>query len=201
MSLKNQIATQLEHLSDREKKMLFFMTFFLFLSIFYAIYHFSIKKKIDLMNKKIDSYEKTFSKIEVSGEEYLRNKKMQKPKTKKPAEMEVQLYSVIGTLATKNGVDIKSINDKPIPQKTADIIEKQVEVSINKIMLDKLAAFFADIENEESVPLYIKNMNVSVEYSNDTLLNAKILVGTFYKKQVETVVDDKKSSIVKEEKK
>lgn len=137
------------------------------------------------MNKTIASYEERFSKIKKNGEEYLKNKKMQKPKSKKPAEKEVQLYSVIGTLATKNGVDIKSINDKPIPQKSTDIIEKQVEVSINKIMLDKLAAFFADIENEESAPLYIKNMNVSVDYSNDTLLNTKILVGTFYKKPVE----------------
>ncbi len=183
----------LEHLSEREKWMLLGMAVFIFISLTYTSYFFLFKKKMDKLDKLIDKQLEMLTDIKISGEVFLQNKDKSKDVKRKPSETEVQLYSLIGSIASKNGIEIKSINEKPITQKSKEITEKQVEILVSNIMLDKLSKFLTDIENVDTAPLVIKSLNIKVDYSDATKLNAKLFVSTYYKKAEGSTTDkDKK---------
>jgi len=180
--LKNSIRTNLEHLSDREKMMLGVMFIAVFMLIFYMIYYFMFFKKIKTAQKTLSRYEDAMLDLKIEGEAYLVNKKMKNMNRFKPAEKEVHLYSLIGSLAKKNNLEIKTINEKPVTQKFKGITEKDVEVYMQGVSLDVLAPFLVSIEKNTKAPMYIKTLKMNRDYNDDTKVSARFIVATFYKK-------------------
>lgn len=66
--LKNYITTYFNSLSDRDRILLILMVVTVFFMGIYLTYHFSIKVKIDKLNKNVVKYEKMLKNIQLSGE-------------------------------------------------------------------------------------------------------------------------------------
>ena len=182
--LKNSIRTNLEHISEREKIMLLVMFIFLFAMIVYMFYYFMFYKKIKIAQATLSKYEDAMIDLKMEGEAYLINKRLKNRKRFRPADKEVHLYSLIGSLAKRNNLEIKTINEKPVTQKFKGIIEKDVEVYIQGVSLDILAPFLVEIE-KNSKPMYIKTLKMNRDYNDDTKVSARFTVATFYKKNEE----------------
>lgn len=180
--LKNSIKTNLEHLSDREKWMLIIMFVAVFMMLIYLVYYFMFFKKIKIAKATLAKYEEAMLDLKIEGETYLINRKSKNKNKFKPAEKEVHLYSLIGSLAKKNSIEIKTINEKPVTQKHKGIVQKDVEVYIQAVSLDVLAPFMVSIERSNKAPMYIKTLKMNRDYNDDTKVSARFIVTTFYKK-------------------
>jgi len=181
-NIKNNIRTYFDHLSEREKYLIIGMIFLVSTFIIYLFYYFLLHKKIVKLEKKNKDYYEAILKIEEQGPIFLKNNK--KPKNKiKPAKKEVQLFSLLGNLASQNELEIKSINEKSIVQEFPNIVTKDVEVKLSSVSLDKLARFLADIENLKKAPVYIRKLKINREYSDDTKVNINFIARTFYEKK------------------
>jgi type II secretory pathway component PulM len=179
--LKDNLTTYFDHLSEREKWMLIGMFFLSVTFVIYLSYYFILQKNIVKLEKRSKEYYQSILAIEDIGPIFLSNNK--KPKnTIKPAKEEVQLYSLLGNLASQNGLEIKSINEKPATQEFSEVVTKDAEVTLSVVSLDTLGAFLADIENSKKAPIYIKKLRITREYSDDTKVNIKFIARTFYQK-------------------
>jgi len=183
--LKNSIKTNLEHLSDREKWMLIFMIIAVFMMLIYLVYYFMFFKKIKLAQVTLSKYEDAMIDLKMEGESYLINSKNKIKNKFKPAQKEVHLYSLIGSLAKKSDLEIKSINEKPIAQKYKTMVQKDVEVYIQAVSLDILAPFLVSIEKSKKAPMYIKTLKMNRDYNDDTKVSARFIVSTFYSKKAD----------------
>jgi hypothetical protein len=183
--LNNSIKTNLEHLSDREKWMLIIMFVAVFIMLIYITYYFMFFKKIKVAKATLSKYETAMVDLKINGETFLIKTKEESKNKFKPAEQEVQLYSLIGALAKKNNLEIKSINEKPITQKYKTMVQKDVEVYIQGVSLDILTPFLVAIEKSKDAPMYIKSMKMNRDYNDDTKVSIKFIVSTFYKKKIE----------------
>ena len=131
-------------------------------------------------------YEDAMIDLKIEGESYYSGKRRSKSKKFSPADKEVPLYSIIGSLAKKGNIEIKSINEKPVTQKYKNITEKDVEVYIQAVSLDVLAPFLVAIEKSNKAPMYIKKLKIDRDYKDDTKVNTRFTVATFYKKKNDT---------------
>lgn len=86
-------------------------------------------------------------------------------------------------MARKHNLEIKTINEKPIPQKSKEIVETRVQIYFSGIMLDNLSRFMADVENMKQAPVFIFSINIRRDYSDKTKINARLMVDSFYKKR------------------
>lgn len=179
--LKNNINTYLDHITEREKIMLIAMIFVVIGFIVYLFYYFLLYKKMIKLEKKNSQYYEAILKIKDIGPEFIKNNSLKDNSIKIPKK-EVQLYSILGAKAEKNSIEIKSINEKPVNQEFNNIITKEVEIVLNAVSLNKASKLLADIENINEAPVYIKDLNISREYSDDTKVNMKFSVRTYYEK-------------------
>ena len=180
--LKHSMKTYFEHLSDREKWMLILMFIAVFMMLIYLAYYFMFFKKIKLAKSTLVKYEDAMIDLTIEGESFLSNKTNNKKNKFKPAKKEVPLYSLIDSLSKKNELEIKSINEKPVTQKYKGIVQKDAEIYIQTVSLDKLAPFLVSIEKSKKAPIYIKSLKMNRDYNDDTKVSVKFVVSTFYEK-------------------
>jgi len=181
-NLKLSLKNYFDHLSDRERWMLIIMFIAIFMMLIYVAYYFMFSKKIALAKATLVKYEDAMLDLKIEGENFLANKASSKRNKFKPAKKEVPLYSLIDSLAKKNELEIKTINEKSVAQKYKGIIQKDAEVYIQAVSLDKIAPFLVSVEKSRKAPMYIKSLKMNRDYNDDTKVSVRFIVSTFYEK-------------------
>lgn len=179
--IKDSLFTYWDHLSERERWMLLTMSIALIFFTVYLSYYFLLHKKMVLLENKVIKKQSILLDVKEIGERYLiekRNKRRrQKPKKR------VKLYTLLGDLVSKNGVEIKSIDEVPVTQNFPGYERNKVKVEVNRIYLDRLTRFMAGIENMRELSAYINQMTILRNYSDPTKIDIKFSVTSIQKKE------------------
>jgi len=153
--------------------------FFAFLLVFVVIIqlrfvYFPARNKLNSLDKLLDTKESEFAELQKLCIEYKEQQKREKEETSQIAKEKFSLFSYVGNLLTKHGIErnVSGIQPLPISEKEGFRIER-VKLSLRDVQLKQLYNLLYEIEVSKNA-IRIQDFRMRKEKENSYLLDAEI---------------------------